>query len=127
MTQGIETITTQAISMALDMSTLRHQVLATNIANVNTSGYVPQRLTFEGQMDEALRSIQTHGVTDSSAFSEMRPTLVPMLDVNGQASPVQLDAEMTEVARNAVHYQALIKGLSKHFSILSSAVSDGKK
>jgi flagellar basal-body rod protein FlgB len=127
MIEGIESVTTQALSMALDASALRQQVLATNIANVNTIGYIPQRLTFEGQMDEALRAVQTRGSTDTQALNSVQLQLVPMLDVNGQPAPVQLDAEMAEVARNAVHYQALVKGLSRHFAILSSAVSDGKK
>jgi flagellar basal-body rod protein FlgB len=127
MTEGIESITTQALSMALDASTLRQQVLAANIANVNTIDYIPQRLTFGDQMEEALRGVQTRGTTDSSSLSAVQMQLVPALDLNGQIAPVQLDAEMAEVARNAVHYQALVKGLSRHFAILSSAVSDGKK
>jgi flagellar basal-body rod protein FlgB len=127
MTEGIESITTQALSMALDASTLRQQVLAANIANANTIDYIPQRLTFEDQMGEALRGVQTRGTTDSLSLSAVQMQLVPALDLNGQPAPVQLDAEMAEVARNAVHYQALVKGLSRHFAILSSAVSDGKK
>jgi flagellar basal-body rod protein FlgB len=67
------------------------------------------------------------GTTDFSSLSAVQMQLVPALDLNGQIAPVQLDAEMAEVARNAVHYQALVKGLSRHFAILSSAVSDGKK
>jgi flagellar basal-body rod protein FlgB len=127
MTEGIESITTQALSMALDASTLRQQVLAANIANANTIDYIPQRLTFEDQMEEALRGVQMRGTTDFSSLSAVQMQLVPALDLNGQIAPVQLDAEMAEVARNAVHYQALVKGLSRHFAILSSAVSDGKK
>jgi flagellar basal-body rod protein FlgB len=127
MTEGIESITTQALSMALDASTLRQQVLAANIANANTIDYIPQRLTFGDQMEEALRGVQMRGTTDSLSLSAVQMQLVPALDLNGQIAPVQLDAEMAEVARNAVHYQALVKGLSRHFAILSSAVSDGKR
>lgn len=127
MTEGMEAITTQALSLALDASTLRHQVLAQNIANANTLDYVPQRVSFESQMEEVVRGMQSRGSIDPKALSAVQFRMEPVIDANGQPGKVQLDSEMADVARNAVHYQALVKGLSRHFAILNSAVNDGKK
>ena len=34
---------------------------------------------------------------------------------------------MANKTNNTVHYQALAKGLSRHFSILQAAINDGKR
>ncbi|MNR57844.1 flagellar basal body rod protein FlgB [compost metagenome] len=60
-------------------------------------------------------------------MSQVRPRIEAAVDEQGNVAQVQLDVDAAEMARNAVHYQALVKGLSRHFSILSMAVSDGKR
>jgi flagellar basal-body rod protein FlgB len=40
---------------------------------------------------------------------------------------VQLDAEMSELARNAVEYQALVQGLSRHLGLMALAAADGRR
>lgn len=127
MTLGLESITTQTLSLALDVAAARQQVLAANIANANTPGYVPQRLSFEAQLEGARRELQAHGTLGARSMSSLHLQLQPVLNAQGESESVQLDVEMAEMARNAVQYQALAKGLSRHFSILSSAVNDGKK
>jgi flagellar basal-body rod protein FlgB len=124
---GIESITTASLALALDAATLRHQGIAQNIANANTEGYVPVALSFENKLEQARRSLREHGRVDPFALSAVRPQLQPVVGADGQGARVQLDTEMARMAQNAVHFQALTKGLSRHFAILSSAVSDGKK
>jgi flagellar basal-body rod protein FlgB len=127
MTIGIESITTASLALALDAASLRHQGIAQNIANANTEGYVPVALSFEDQLEQARRSLREHGRVDPFALTGIRPQLQPVAGVDGQGVRVQLDTEMARLAQNAVHFQALTKGLSRHLAIMSSAVSDGKK
>lgn len=127
MTPAIESITTATLAMALDAATLRHQGIAQNIANANTEGYAPVALSFEGQLEQARRSLRERGRVDPFTLSGVRPQLGPAVGVDGQIAKVQLDTEVARLAQNAVHFQALTKGLSRHFAILSSAASDGKK
>lgn len=127
MNESIEAVTTQAMRLALDAASQRQQVLALNIANANAAGYVAQRLTFETHLEAAARDIQSQGSIAPQTLQAMSLRLGPMVDAQGQPQQVKLDAEMAEMARNAVHYQALVKGLNRHFSILSTAVNDGKK
>jgi flagellar basal-body rod protein FlgB len=124
---GIESITTASLRLALDAATLRHQGIAQNIANANTEGYVPQALNFEVQLDRARRSLNERGQIDPAALSQVSPRLETARQSNGQMDKVRLDIEVANLAQNAVQYQALIKGVSRHYAILSSAVSDGKK
>jgi flagellar basal-body rod protein FlgB len=127
MTDGIEAVTRSALALALDAASLRQQAISTNIANANAVGYVPQRVSFEAQLADARRSIEQSGRLDAFALSQVRPRVEPAVDGAGVPVQVQLDVEAAEMARNAVHYQALVKGLSRHFSILSMAAGDGRK
>jgi flagellar basal-body rod protein FlgB len=131
MTEGIEAVTRTALSLALDAASLRQQALAANIANANAVGYARQFVSFESQLGEARRGLSEGGTLDAAALSEVHPYLESNLSVPG-AQPgtqpdIQLDLETAEMARNALQYQALLKGLSRHFEILSLAVADGRK
>lgn len=117
MSNGIESVTLQTLSTALDAALLRQQVFACNIANANTPGYATKRVSFAATV-EGLRG--TSPVSDSAR-------VVSMQDAAGQPVPVQLDREVAEMAQNAVHFQALLKGVSRELSILASAVSEGKR
>ena len=127
MSNSIESITTAALSLALDAAAARQQVIAGNIANANTQGYVPQALDFEGQLEQARRTLREHGRLDAAALGDMKFRQHPVLRTDGQPARVELDVEVGNMARNAVQYQALVKGLSRHLAMLSSAATEGKK
>jgi flagellar basal-body rod protein FlgB len=116
MSYSIDAATLQAVSSALDAALLRQQVIAANIAHANTPGYVAQRVSFasllEGQATEVTGPV---GVFE------------PALDARGQPMSVHLDQEVAAMAQNALHYQALLKGVSRHLSLLAAAVNDGKR
>ncbi|CBJ37722.1 putative flagellar basal-body rod protein flgB [Ralstonia solanacearum CMR15] len=128
MTEGIEAVTTTMMGLALDAASLRQQAIAANIANSETAGYVPVGVTFDAQMAEMQRLLDGgSGQLDAGVLEAMQPRLQPVTDMAGVPAKIMLDVEVANLAQNAVQYQALVKGLSKHYAILSSAVSDGKK
>lgn len=127
MTEGLEALTTATLGLALDAASLRQRAIAANIANHATQGYVPLMVDFESQMEDARRSLEATGSVDAAALSGVRLEMQPALDAAGQPRKVQLDAQVADMAQNAVQFQALTRALSRHFSILSSAVSDGKR
>lgn len=128
MTDGIEAVTTATLALALDAATLRQQAIAANIANANTPGYAPVRVQFEAQLEDARRALELGGRVDPAALEGIAPSLESApLDEAGLPAAVLLDVEVADMARNAVHYQALLKGLSTHYALLAAAVGDGKK
>lgn len=123
MTEGMEGITTSVLSLALDAAVLRQQAIASNIANANTAGYVRQTVSFDRQL-EALGA----GRTDPVRVAHIAHAGLRIEPVGVDASgPVQLDMEVAQMAQNAVHYQALLKGIEKQYAILATAIADGKK
>jgi flagellar basal-body rod protein FlgB len=130
MIDGIEAITMTSVSLALDAAALRHQTIASNIANANTEGFVPQRVNFDAYVQDARRQLSERGGLDAQSLSTLlntRPRVEPLTTSAGLPAKVQLDVEVADMAQNAVQYQALIKGLSRQMSILSIAASDGKR
>ncbi len=123
MTQGIEGITTSVLSLALDAAVLRQQAIASNIANANTAGYVRQTVSFDRQL-AALGA----GRRDPAQLAQFAHTRLRIEPAGPNATaPVQLDMEVAQMAQNAAHYQALLKGIERQYAILSTAISDGKK
>lgn len=127
MTQGMEAITTAALSLALDAASLRQQAIATNIANANTPGYAPLGVSFEDQLEDARRALDTGGRLDAESLSGVRPAMQFAIGPGGVPAKTLMDVEAANLAQNSVHFQALLKGLNRHYQIMSAATSDGKK
>ena len=124
---NIEAVTTGALSAALSAGAARQTAIAANIANAGTEGYVPMHVSFDAAIEEAREALRQRGSLDPSHLASLRGQVEPSLDGAGVATPVQLDAEMAELAGNSVHFQALLQGLSRHLSILALAAADGRK
>lgn len=127
MPASLESVTTAALSAALETASRRQAAVAANVANASTAGYVPLRLSFDAHLTQARTALREKGVLDLAAAESLRAEPEPVLDAGGQPAAVQLDAEMTELARNAVDYQALVQGLSRHLALLALAASDGRR
>lgn len=129
MPHAIEISTVQAVSLALDAASLRHQALAANIANVGTPNYRPLRVSFEEQLGALRAGLARGGAIDPSLIDAARPTLErePLPSSGDAAGTVALDQQVAKISENAVHYQALLRALNKQFSILSTAINDGKR
>lgn len=129
MTQGIEAVTLNSLSLALDAAVLRHQVTTYNIANAGVDGFAPMRVKFSQSMEDARRQLNEGRRLDNAHIVAWagEPTTFESAIQGGLPGKVQLDAEVAQMAQNAVHYQALLKGLNKHMAVLASAISEGKR
>jgi flagellar basal-body rod protein FlgB len=134
MTIAVESVTTSALSLAMDAVSLRQEALTTNIANVDMPDYVPLSVNFEEQLGAARRTLQTQGWLDPASLANVAPKLQAAPDTKtgmsvfpGLSTGVTLDLEVARLGQNAGKYAMLAKLLSKNFGILSSAVSDGKR
>lgn len=127
MPSPIESVTTAALSAALDAAVRQHAVIASNIANAGSIGYVPLRLAFDEHLAAARGSLRERGRLDDAAVESLRALQEAAPEPAPAGQQVQLDAEMSELARNAVHFQALTQGVARHLSMLSMAAADGRK
>lgn len=100
------------VSVALSVAGLRHQVIASNVANRDSVGY--QRL--------ALRFADAMGLDEAAA-----PQVVAEEPLAGAAAtPPSLEEDMVALSSNAMNYQALARALAKYFAIAETVASGGK-
>jgi flagellar basal-body rod protein FlgB len=107
------------LRLALDGAALRHQAIAANIANASTPGHVPVKVDFEAALAQARDRLQA-GADISTVSSE-----TPFQVVADDGGARGLDEQAAALASNVVHYQALLRGLSKRMAILALAVNEG--
>ena len=117
-------LTVESVRLALGASTLRQQVIADNIANVNSPDHVRMRVVFEDQLAAAIASAKSVGEHDIGVtLGAVEPTLESMPVTDGK---VALDEEVALMSENSLRYHALTRGLSRYFSILSAIASGGR-
>ena len=88
------------LQRALDARLLRHNVLAGNLANSDTPGFVPRDVDFTAAMREGAGA-----------------------GLDGNA--VDVDRALAAVAENAIQYGAAARAAQKKLAILRYAASDG--
>ncbi|MES2538664.1 MAG: flagellar basal body rod protein FlgB [Pseudomonadota bacterium] len=120
--------TTDAVKLALDAASLRHQAFANNIANANTPGFMPARVNFEEQLGAFRRVLGGTDAEVSRSLQGVKSFIEQDQSAAGQgASNVMLDMEVVKLSQNVLHYQTLLRGLNKQMSIISAAINEGKR
>lgn len=105
---------------ALDGLAARAAATSQNIANANTRGYRPVRVSFE----DALRRAALEG---SDALAAFMPTVERApVDNLPNGGELRLDLEMGAASTTALRYGALVSMLGRELELQSIAVNGGK-
>src|SRR4249920_127781 len=109
MIEEIDAATMGVLRLALDAASLRHRVIAHNIANANTEGYAPLRVSFEEQFDAVRSALGQSQPLARGLLEGLRRVIAQDGPLSGGATDqVALDLEVGRLAQNSVHYQALL-------------------
>lgn len=125
------------LEKSLDLRSKRHNLIASNISNMDTPGYKgfdimvdeeinkmnnrPQKIRLEktNSMHFPIREIEVDDIeykeNGSSAFS-----------MRGDGNSVNIDNEMTKMAENSLLYSASAQILTKKFAGLKMVIKGGK-
>ena len=125
------------LEKALDASWLRNEVIAHNIANADTPGYKKYRVEFEEELKSALeastlkgkRTRPKHLDIGASSIDEVRPRVVRTdgTQMREDGNNVDMDEEMTSLAKNAIMYNALVQKISGEFRKLKTVINEGRR
>ncbi|KAF0813399.1 Flagellar basal body rod protein FlgB [Andreprevotia sp. IGB-42] len=127
MLESIGSVTMNLVSKALDAASLRHQAIATNIANVNTEGFQPFHVSFEDQLGAVRSDVAAGREISANHLAGIAARLERDAAVQTQDSGASLDLQTAALSQNTLQYQALLKGVSHHYAILSLLINDGKR
>lgn len=125
MIDRLSTVTVKLVEVALDGLAMQQRVIANNIANANTTGFVPQRLDFESE----LRSAANRNIGDSAEDAKQRLMEIDTSLDSGSflraanSLGVQLDLEMASLNQTVLKYSALVQALNQYGSLTAMAIS----
>ena len=106
------------LSKLVDVTTLRHKVIAQNVANVNTPGYRKLTISF----DEAVaRHVQRHGNT---GVERLRPEIVEdnTTPARFDGNNVDIDGEMMRLNKNTLLNNTYLQILTAKTAVMRRAM-----
>jgi len=125
------------LEKGLDVTWLKLEVSAQNIANVDTPGYDRKHVEFDSAFAKALKG--SHSIT--TRVTRERHFRVPETDpmrvkpvvisnnhyvMRMDDNNVDIDKEMVDMAKNTIQYNALVQKVSKDFARLKLAIREGR-
>ncbi len=110
---------------SLDFLWKQQEVLALNIANVETPGYKKKMVSFEDEYRKRLQAAsQTKNTSKIRQAIDEADCLVYSRDDSGRVDEnnVNADVENTKIARSTLHYQYLLQSVSNDIKRFQSVV-----
>lgn len=126
------------LERSLDFRTQRHNLLASNVANVETPGYQARDLMFERALGAAMKAHEAGPLTvthprhmdgrHAAPLERVEPELIhsgnPVGSLDGNT--VDLEREMAKLAENQLSYQVLTRLMSSKFQGLRTAIRESE-
>jgi flagellar basal-body rod protein FlgB len=136
--QGLFSGTISNLEKVLDLRSLKHNVIVSNIANADTPNYKAFDLIIAEEIGKTLGIRKTTSLTmthpghlpgtkSHEANLKSRITATPPLSIRGDGNSVDIDKAMADMAENNLMYNALAQILSKKFTGLKSAIQEGRR
>lgn len=121
------------LEKGLDAAWLRNEVIADNIANIDTPGFTASHVEFEGllqsamEADDGFKNRRTHEkhFDFGSDWESVEPIVMQNTDTDMRmdGNNVDMETEMLELARNTLHYNSMVSKLSSEFTRMRTAIT----
>lgn len=110
---------TSVLRTALDGVSLRQQVTADNIANVDTPGFRAMSVDFESSLKRAAENGTVRSDPDGAVQVETTPTDTP---VGANGNNVDLRKETLAAVQSQYQYQLLTRAVNDKFTLVRDAL-----
>jgi flagellar basal-body rod protein FlgB len=127
------------LGKSLSLRLARHGMVTTNLSNKDTPGYRVRNIRFEKVMSDALG-----GLEGKVQMAHTSPAHLPVADIDrayrkaqqnvqygiyGQDADgqdvIDMDQEMTKLAKNQLLYNTTVQLLAKEFELLKYSITEG--
>ena len=115
----IESPTMQRVEHYLDLVTFRHELISSNLANVDTPGYHTQDVDFDSEMRRADQRLEGDPV---APHVEEVKGLIERPDGNN----VSLERETMGLAQVQLQYRAGVELLRNQIHMIQTAITGGQ-
>jgi flagellar basal-body rod protein FlgB len=124
----IDTPLMRGLERVLDLSAFRHQVIAANLANIDTPGYRTRDLRpFAGEIERAMAGKEP-SLTEASLAG---PSFTPIAhEIRGllerpDGNNVSVERESLLLAQNQLRFQVAVQFMKAEFHRMSLAITGG--
>ncbi|SHF51422.1 flagellar basal body rod protein FlgB [Ornithinibacillus halophilus] len=125
--------TVQQLQQSLNYASKKNQVISNNIANVDTPGYKAQEVVFKNVLNDKLanslpaaRTHTKHIPFNHNPSPGFQITTNNNTTYNHNGNNVDIDKEMTDLAKNQIYYQSLVDRINGKFSSLQTVIRGGR-
>ncbi|MBA3009981.1 MAG: flagellar basal body rod protein FlgB [Desulfobacula sp.] len=127
--------TSQVIGKALNVSARRHNLISSNIANMDTIGYKPTDLDFNQTLKRAMGEKEPDYL-DKTHSKHLSPDDGEPFSMNGKDSEevdiyhldsVNIDTQMMNLMENNIKYKTIVELKLRKSTITSYAIDEGGK
>ncbi len=116
----IDTPLMRGLERVLDLSALRHQIISTNLANVDTPGYRTRDLRpFAGEIEQAMA-----GDTEEPLFTPVAHEIDGLLE-RPDGNNVSVERESLLLAQNQLRFTVAVAFLKSEFHTMTEAINGG--
>jgi flagellar basal-body rod protein FlgB len=121
----IDTPLMLGLERVLDLSAYRHQVIASNLANVDTPGYRTRDVReFAGEIEQAMAGEDDGPSLARASFTPVAHKIRGLLE-RPDGNNVSVERESLLLAQNQLRFQVAVAFLKSEFHTMSSAISGG--
>jgi len=129
----LNTKTHMVLKQSMDAANLRNDVIANNIANVETPGFKRSEVIFEEQMKKVLDNTTIYDklkCTDdrhiqlgqASSQSPIEVKKLEDLSYRNDENNVDIDVENANLSKNKIYYDAVTQSMSNEIKLLRLAI-----
>ncbi|WP_054694465.1 flagellar basal body rod protein FlgB [Syntrophomonas palmitatica] len=122
------------IKQAMDVAALRNEVIADNIANVDTPKFKRREVIFEENIKKVLQNTTKNGILKTNdprhlQMKEDNPVMVPEirtmedLSYRNDENNVDIDVETAKMAKNKIIYDSNTQSLNSELKLLRMAIT----
>ena len=111
--------TMQGLAEAMTLHQRRHEILTSNLANVETPGFRARELDFETALKDAFVPSEQHPTSPIAEPHVVEDASAPM---RADGNSVDLDLQMAKLSENGGRYVALAKLLGHRIALLRQAI-----
>lgn len=120
---------TNLLQSFLDVQSRRSEVIAGNIANADTAGYVAKELNFQDYLQEAARQSELpQSKQNWQSLSSFTPTVTEQSPtvIGLDGNTVDAGREMAELAQAGTNFNFGAKMLQSRLRLLRTAIREGR-
>ena len=129
--------TIATLAKSLNLRSIQHKALASNIANMDTPNYKAVELDVAEKMNKSkgsvpgIQLVRTQAAhlqfrSDRADNVKLKAVTPPALSLRGDGNTVDIDRTMGKLAENTLLYNATAQLISRKFKGLKNVIKGGK-